>query len=169
MAYHAIRKAIKTLEEEIRPQVEDSVTLDMAAMALRVVGVGPKIPLRYLHHMEGHPIYIVRKRGGTGRWDVVDRFIYNGRLLRTAYNVRLSLSDYGRTWEAYAYKPALPKFEIEHYSDKVEALGDYGETGIVCPGVEGLGSGHTAGEAAGGDGRTGAGPAEISAGQSGLG
>ena len=61
------------------------------------------LTLEQLREMDGEPVWIVRLEDNLGWWAIVR--LRNDRA-NTDYGAYFMLSDYGKTWEVYAYPPA---------------------------------------------------------------
>lgn len=61
------------------------------------------LTLEQLREMDGQPVWIVRLEDNLGWWAIVR--LGNDRA-NTDYGAYFMLSDYGKTWLAYAYQPA---------------------------------------------------------------
>ena len=73
------------MKNEVRPIDADPLTLEQ------------------LREMDGKPVWIVRLEDNLGWWAIVR--LGNDRA-NTDYGAYFMLSDYGKTWLAYAYQPA---------------------------------------------------------------
>ena len=104
--------------------IDDCISAILAELCGTNLPAGELLTLEQLREMDGQPVWIVRLEDNLGWWAIVR--LRNDRA-NTDYGAYFMISDYGKTWIAYAYHPGhIDRSEWVPF----ETIG--GNKGVMC-------------------------------------